>query len=65
MKTIFKSQELRDLVEIGYDEPNPAPAQPNQQLRENRKRDAKALFLIQSALDDENFPSNCSSNNLS
>lgn len=31
-------------------------SQPDQQLRETRKRDAKALFLIQSALDDEIFP---------
>jgi len=34
----------------------PAPNQPDQQLRETRKKDAKALFLIQSALDDEIFP---------
>uniref|UniRef100_A0A803MMT5 Retrovirus-related Pol polyprotein from transposon TNT 1-94-like beta-barrel domain-containing protein n=1 Tax=Chenopodium quinoa TaxID=63459 RepID=A0A803MMT5_CHEQI len=51
MKSMFKSQELWDLVENGYDELNPAPAVLNQQLRENRKRDAKALFFIQSTLD--------------
>ena len=56
MKTLFRSQELWDLVESGYTEPDPAPAQPNQQLKETRKKDAKALFLIQSALDDEIFP---------
>ncbi|XP_016475355.1 uncharacterized protein LOC107797034 [Nicotiana tabacum] len=56
MKTMFKSQELWDLVENEYVEPNPAPAQPDQQLRETRKKDARALFFIQSALDDENFP---------
>lgn len=56
MKTLFKSQELWDLVETGYVEPNPAPAQPSDQQRETRKKDAKALFLIQSALDDEIFP---------
>ncbi|KAH0661898.1 hypothetical protein KY284_026829 [Solanum tuberosum] len=33
-----------------------APTQPDNQLRETRKKDAKALFLIQSALDDEIFP---------
>lgn len=56
MKTMFKSQELWELVENGYTEPIPAPTQPDQQLRETRKKDAKALFLIQSALDDEIFP---------
>ncbi|KAH0693897.1 hypothetical protein KY285_020994 [Solanum tuberosum] len=56
MKTMFKSQELWDLVETGYVEPNPAPTQPDNQLWETRKKDAKALFLIQSALDDEISP---------
>ena len=56
MKTLFRSQELWDLVESGYTEPDQAPAQPNQQLKETRKKDAKALFLIQSAMDDEIFP---------
>lgn len=46
MKTMFKSQELWDLVENGYDEPNPAPAVPDAQLKENRKKDATALFFI-------------------
>jgi len=55
MKTMFRSQELWELVENGYTDPNLAPAQPNQQLRETRKEDAKALFLIQSALNDEIF----------
>lgn len=46
MKTLFKSQELWDLVENGYEESNPAPAEPDQRLRENCKKDAKALLLI-------------------
>lgn len=46
MKTLFKSQELWDLVENGYEELNPAPAEPDQRLRENCKKDAKALLLI-------------------
>ncbi|KAG6388713.1 hypothetical protein SASPL_150145 [Salvia splendens] len=33
-----------------------APAVPDQQLRETRKKDAKALFFIQSALEDDMFP---------
>lgn len=56
MTTLFKSQELWDLVEKSYSEPNPAPAIPDQQLRENRKKDAKALLYIQSAMDDTVSP---------
>ena len=36
-------------------EPNPAPAVRDQQLRENRKKDTKAMFFIQSALDVDIF----------
>lgn len=39
-----------------YEEPYPTLAQPNQQLLENLKKDAKGLFLIQLTLDDEIFP---------
>ncbi|XP_074277048.1 uncharacterized protein LOC141600703 [Silene latifolia] len=56
MKTMFKSQDLWDLIEAGYTEPDPTPAIPDAQLKENRKKDAKALFYIQSALEDEFFP---------
>ncbi|KAL1191628.1 hypothetical protein V5N11_000009 [Cardamine amara subsp. amara] len=51
MKTMFRSQEIWDLVESGFEDTNPAA--PEQQLRENRKKDAKALFFIQSALDED------------
>lgn len=53
MKTMFRSQELWDLVEIGFEDGN--PPDPDQRLRDNRKKDAKALFFIQSALDEEIF----------
>ena len=56
MNTLFKYQELWEMVEQGYEEPKEAPTEPNQKLRENRKKDAKALLFIQSALDDEIFP---------
>ncbi|XP_048494374.1 uncharacterized protein LOC125494702 [Beta vulgaris subsp. vulgaris] len=56
MQTLFRSQELWDIVEGGYDEPEEPPEAPDKKLRENRKLDAKALFLIQSALDDDIFP---------
>ncbi|KAK5833358.1 hypothetical protein PVK06_017183 [Gossypium arboreum] len=55
MKTMFRSQELWDLVEHGYKEPDLAPVEPNQQLKENHKKDAKALMLIQSPLEDDIF----------
>ena len=54
MQTLFKSQELWELVDQGFDDPK--PAEPDTQLKEKRKKDAKALFIIQQALDDEIFP---------
>lgn len=45
MKTVFKSEELWELVENGYDEPNPAPAVPDQQLGENCKKDVRVSFF--------------------
>ena len=54
MMTMFKSQELWDLIENGFEDTH--PEQPNQQLRDNRKKDAKALFFIQQAVDDLIFP---------
>ncbi|XP_074298531.1 uncharacterized protein LOC141629425 [Silene latifolia] len=57
MKTLFKSQELWDLVENGYEEPEGnQPGESSAQLRENRKKDSKALLFIQMAMDDEIFP---------
>ena len=53
MKTMFKSLELWDLWEEGFEDAN--PTEPNQRLREPRKNDARALFLIQQALDDDIF----------
>lgn len=53
MKTLFKSQELWDLVENGFPDPDEGHAQ---HLRENRKKDSKALFLIPQSLHDDIFP---------
>nr|GEU76644.1 retrovirus-related Pol polyprotein from transposon TNT 1-94 [Tanacetum cinerariifolium] len=49
-----------ELVENGF--PDPKPAKPDQALRDNRKKDAKALSFIQSALDDDIFPRIASAN---
>ena len=54
MSTLFKSQELWELVENGFEDNQ--PEEPDQQLKDKRKKDSKALFMIQSALDDEIFP---------
>ena len=53
MKMIFKSQELWDLVEEEFEDVN--PTEPDQRLRETPKKDARALFLIQQAIDDDIF----------
>ena len=62
MKTLFYSQDVWDLVESGFPEPA------NQQayralsqaekdlLKENRKKDAKPLFIIQQAVEEAIFP---------
>ena len=42
MKTLFKSQDLWDLIENGYADPDDEI-----RLRENRKKDSKTLFFIQ------------------
>ncbi|KAG8649243.1 hypothetical protein MANES_08G076035v8 [Manihot esculenta] len=42
MKTLFKSQNLWELVEKGYLEPDEET-----KLKENKKKDSKALFFIQ------------------
>ncbi|KAH0657479.1 hypothetical protein KY289_026227 [Solanum tuberosum] len=59
MKTLFKSQELWDLVEKGYAEEDEA-----QRLRENKKKDSKALFYIQQAMHDSIFFQNYCCRNL-
>src|ERR1044071_9764159 len=60
MKTLFKSQELWTYVEEGFTDTG--TEEPDQVLKEKRKKDAKALFLIQQALDDEIFPRIASAN---
>ncbi|KAH0730428.1 hypothetical protein KY289_001616 [Solanum tuberosum] len=54
MKTLFSSQELWDLVDSGFVDPNESHAQ---RLREKRKKDSKTLFLIEQALHDDIFSS--------
>ena len=51
MKTLFMSQDLQELVESGYVETNDDDAR----HKEHQKRDAKALFFIQQAVDESIF----------
>ncbi|RVW94747.1 Retrovirus-related Pol polyprotein from transposon TNT 1-94 [Vitis vinifera] len=50
MKTLFKSQDLWDLVENGYPYPDEEA-----RLKENTKKDSKALFFIQQAVHESIF----------
>ncbi|KAA8545391.1 hypothetical protein F0562_020175 [Nyssa sinensis] len=50
MMTLFKSQDLWDLVEQGYGDPDEET-----RLKENKKKDSKALVIIQQAVHDSIF----------
>ncbi|KAK3029226.1 hypothetical protein RJ639_039306 [Escallonia herrerae] len=50
MRTLLKSQDLWDLVEQGYPDPNE-----ESKLKENKKKDSKALVIIQQAFHDSIF----------
>ncbi|KAL4020109.1 hypothetical protein IC575_018876 [Cucumis melo] len=55
MKVLYGSQELWDIVERGYTEVENQSELTNQklvELRENRKKDKKALFFIYQAVDE-------------
>ncbi|CAN6562772.1 unnamed protein product [Malus baccata var. baccata] len=59
LRTIFVSHDLWSLIEDGYVVPLSTVALTEAQtkeLKENIKRDAKALGVIQNAISDENFP---------
>ncbi|GJW10022.1 reverse transcriptase domain-containing protein [Tanacetum coccineum] len=51
MKTLFKSQDLWDLVENGFAN----DAQDEQRTKENKKKDSKTLLFIQQAMHDSIF----------
>lgn len=50
---MFKSQELWDLLENKFEDMN--LAKPDQRFQKTQSKDAKALFLIQQALDEDIF----------
>lgn len=59
MKTLFMSQDVWDLVENGFDEPDKVitltPVEKDQ-LKELKKMDAKALLFIQQGVVNNLFP---------
>ena len=61
MKTLLGSQDIQDLVEDGYTEPANAAAEATltdaqrKTLKESRKKDNKALFLIFQDVDESTF----------
>lgn len=58
MKTLLKSQDLWEFVESGYTEPNVdavLTTDEEPKLKEKRKKDAKALAIIQQAVHDTVF----------
>ncbi|KAE8681124.1 hypothetical protein F3Y22_tig00111342pilonHSYRG00188 [Hibiscus syriacus] len=61
MKALIGSQDVWDIIEKGYNEPADddafATLTPDQKttLKDSRKRDKKALYLIYQALDDDGF----------
>ncbi|KAL0427606.1 UNVERIFIED_CONTAM: hypothetical protein Slati_2935400 [Sesamum latifolium] len=56
MKTLFISQDLWELIESGYSEEGATA----DALKDLKKKDAKALFFIQQAIDDAVFSSRIS-----
>ncbi|GMP42450.1 hypothetical protein CsSME_00012198 [Camellia sinensis var. sinensis] len=59
MRTIFVCTELWDLVENGFEEPEDEEALTNpqkNQLKEQRKKDSKALSFIQQGVSKAIFP---------
>ena len=58
MKALLGAHDVWDLVENGYNEPQNEDALTQDQkttMKELRKRDKKALYLIYQALDEDGF----------
>ncbi|XP_074559994.1 uncharacterized protein LOC141816064 [Curcuma longa] len=58
MKALLGAHDIWEVVEKGYDEPNDESVLSSTQkdsLKDLKKRDKKALFLIYQALDDDDF----------
>ncbi|XP_014524278.1 uncharacterized protein LOC106780494 [Vigna radiata var. radiata] len=59
MKTFFCSQDLWDIIEEGFTIPEDTStltAAQKKELKENKQKDSRALFVLQQAIDDTIFP---------
>ncbi|CAL2251522.1 unnamed protein product [Prunus armeniaca] len=56
MKTYCMSQDLWDIVDSGFNNPENPTVEQLRQLKKDQQKDAKALFALQQALDDTIFP---------
>ncbi|KAJ0048663.1 hypothetical protein Pint_16358 [Pistacia integerrima] len=52
-KALFGSQDLWDIVNLGFTDPT--PEEQRNALKDQRKKDKKALFLLYQGLDDDTF----------
>ena len=65
MKTLFKSQDLWDLVEYGFVDVEDLDQEENERLRKTKKKDARALFYIQQVVHETIFSRiNCHSKHI-
>ena len=58
MKAVLGSQDVWDIVNNGYEEPEsdtPLSQAQRENLQNTKKRDRKALTIIHQAIDDSNF----------
>lgn len=55
VKILLKSQDLWDLVEYGFVDNEKSDEEDEERFREIRRRDAKALFILQQAIHDTIF----------
>ncbi|CAL2225680.1 unnamed protein product [Prunus armeniaca] len=56
MKTYFMSQDLWDIVDSGFNNPENSTVEQLRQLKKDQQKDAKALYALQQALHDMIFP---------
>ena len=56
MKTLFISQDLWDLIEEGYEQPEDLSTLTIVKLKEYKQRDARALLFIQQGVSKTIFP---------
>ena len=59
MKTFFGSQDLWDIVEEGFIAPTDTltlTAAQKKELKENKQKDSRALYILQQAVGDVIFP---------